>query len=254
MDGPFVFPVAQLAEAAQRRQQVAPGHDDAVPIRVEASARGEGDARRMSPVRPARRLRPWRSSGDTACSAFTPIGVPAISAASRMQPCTTIPLQPFRCASAARLPPTSAVRSDPPPSTTSTRPAPGASSAWRTSALSSKTRRVSIGPANARRAAPIPQQRLGDPDLGAELVAEIGGGERHQRGGRADGERGRCATRWRRMRSTSDRISARSASMRSSERSSSTTAPGRDCVGRHRPGSAPAASDRRLGPAWTRAP
>jgi predicted GH43/DUF377 family glycosyl hydrolase len=48
--------------------------------------------------------------------------------------------------STARLPPTSAVRSEPPPSTTSTRPWPGSSSAARTRALSSWTRSVEMGP------------------------------------------------------------------------------------------------------------
>lgn len=71
-------------------------------------------------------------------SARMPTAQAASSARSRTQPSTTTPAQPFCCASAARLPPTSAVRCEPPPSITSTLPSPLDSSAARTSELSSK--------------------------------------------------------------------------------------------------------------------
>ena len=73
------------------------------------------------------------------------------------------------------------------------------------------------------RAAPVTEERLGYTYLGPELVAEIGRCDRPHRGGRRTGA-AVSAQRCRRIRSTSARISARSASMRSSERSSSTTA------------------------------
>src|SRR5207244_13036566 len=74
-------------------------------------------------------------------------------------------------------------------------------------------------------ATPVEEDGVGHADLGAELIAEIGRGERHQRGGRRREAAG-AEARWRRIRSTSARSSARSASIRSSERISSTTAAG----------------------------
>ena len=61
--------------------------------------------------------------------------------------CSAMEAQPLRAAAAARLPPTSALRSESPPSTTKTRPAPGESTACLTKVLSSKHCTVRTGPA-----------------------------------------------------------------------------------------------------------
>jgi len=108
--------------------------------------------------------------GQTA-SARMPIGHGASSAVSRTQPSITTPAQPFLTASTARLPPTSAVRSDPPPSMTSTRPAPGDSSASRTRLLSSKHCTVLTTPLKA--AAPPNSRQSGGSTRNAPLVSDL---------------------------------------------------------------------------------
>ena len=152
-------------------------------------------------------------------------------------------VQPFRRQRRQAAPPparSAATRRRPPPAPGH---APATPARCRTSALSSKTLNVSMVPAKAADPPQSRKQRLGDPDLVAELVTEIGSGDGISWGGRSTGT---CVgDRCRRIRSTSARISARSASIRSSERSSSTTAAGR--VDRRRVGGADAGACRRLG-------